>query len=97
MSVLYDTGRHTAQEELLDRTGVRRQLEASSQDLRLLQWFVHLCGWADHAPLRGRRTIRVAYFTTTEPVWACVFVPEMCTEYSYVPGLSNFTRPSLPR
>src|SRR5262249_26400678 len=33
------------------------------------------------------------YFTTTVPVWAWAFTPEMCTVYRYVPGLSNRTWP----
>lgn len=37
-----------------------------------------------------------SYFTTTVPAWACPLTPDTWTVYSYVPGLSNVTRPSLP-
>lgn len=35
---------------------------------------------------------RPDHFTTTLPVCECDLVPDTCTVYSYVPGLSNLIR-----
>ena len=73
--------------------------------LRFVRWFAHrqtpfiidVHGRAAHARWRGRAPLGIGYFTTTVPVWACILTPAMWAVYSYVPGLSNVTRPSLPR